>query len=225
MNEANIRRACFELRKVLTIRSQELGVVHPWLWEEERWKELVFALLSKSTRASEAEVRLLTERMAELDLLHVDRTARLGADKDSDEAREMTRRVVDLMIEGGFTKEEAERGFAAIRDAATGLLQHHKGKVQLYLRKVGESMLDQLPQNFAFSSLSKGEVADAFTYWLQNALNMPLSLVDESVRSFARTIDVSPAELIAAADRIDMNLALMDDLAHLRMAEIDRPST
>jgi hypothetical protein len=78
-------------------------------------------------------------------------------------------------------------------------------------------MLRDLDRIFEFSALTEAEVRYAFTYWLQNVLNMPLSLIDENVRMFCAQHDLEPEQLFAAADELDVNLALVDDVVQLHL--------
>jgi hypothetical protein len=121
-------------------------------------------------------------------------------------------RIVELMLEAGFSRPEADNALQVICEAADSLVQHHNGKVQHYLRHYGERMLDEALAAFRFTTLDEGAAKYAFTYWLQNVLNMPLSLRDVSVLSFCRQYGLTVDDLIAAADELDLNLALLDDL-------------
>jgi len=219
---APVEEAIFQLKKTMTLEGDELGVTQSWMWEADRWKELVFALLTKATNASDAEVRLVTEQIAELDLIAVDKLAALSHSTQADRMGvPRPRRIIEIMLAGGFTEDEAENGLSIVIEAAAGLQEHYDGKVQRYLRHYGELMLDQIDNSFSFTALDHEAVADAFTYWLQNVLNMPLSLIDDSVQRYAKMIGVTPAELVAAADEIDMNLAMVDDLCDLHVSAVD----
>lgn len=204
-----VENAAYQLRKLLTMEGAELAQEQPWLWEFERWKEFVFALLARTTTIPEADLRLLVEQMTDLDLLDGEKMAA------TDEAT--TERVTALLEEAGLGPEAAAKVLTTLVEAARGLQKHFDGKIQKYLRRYGELMLHDVHEIFAFTAVTPDEVEDAFTYWLQNAVGLPLSLVDESVRTFCDHYGFSPADLIAGADRIDMNLATVDDLVQLHV--------
>ena len=82
-------------------------------------------------------------------------------------------------------------------------------------------MLRDLDLVFRFSTLGESEVKRAFTYWLQNVMNMPLSLMDEYVEVFSKDNHLKPEALFAAADELNINFALVDDLIQ-RHVEIKR---
>jgi hypothetical protein len=203
--------AAYQLRRILAAEGAELAVGQPWLWEFDRWKELVFALLARLTSVPEAGLRLLVDRLADLDLLGVDA---LGVDGDGEP---MATRITDLMVDAGLSADEAARALTTVVEAARGLRRTSGGKVQRYLRRYGELMLREVPDYFDFTALPSDEVQDAFTYWLQNAVNLPLSLVDDSLRAFCGHYGFTPADLIEGADRIDLNLAVADDAVQLHV--------
>ena len=210
----------FLLRKALGSYGAALAINHPWVWEGERWQELVFALLAQVSDLPEDEVRVLAEQMQDLDLLDVLALAALRRGRPSaDRKALLARRVVEILEEGGFSSEQAIRGLEAICEAALGFEEHFGGKVQDYLRRYGDLMLQELGRFFEFSALNDSETQTAFSYWLQNVLNMPISLLDADMRAFCEQHGLQPEELIAAADELDLNLALLDDLVQHVMSE------
>jgi hypothetical protein len=101
------------------------------------------------------------------------------------------------------------------------LEEHYSGKVQYYLRYYGELMLRELEQEFRFSMLNEAEVKRAFTYWLQSVLNMPLLVADEHIDACCKENYLTPEKLFAAADKLNMNVALVGDLVQ-RHIQIQR---
>jgi hypothetical protein len=179
----------------------------------------VFAILTQVSDLPEDKMRALTDEMDDLDLLEIPALASLRqGDQAIDSNQELAGRVLEIFQEKGFQREQAECGLGAISDAAIGLMEHFSGKVQNYLRSYGELMLKDLGRTFQFSTLSEADVGTAFTYWFQNALNLPLSLLDKNVRTFCEQHGLEPEQLIAAADELDLNLAVVDDLAQISLA-------
>jgi hypothetical protein len=209
--------AAYLLRKVAIERGAELLGSHQWAWESARWKELAFALLARIAKVPEKTLRRLTNEMGTLGLLSIQPLANLAkASKGPDMwLQPHARHMVELLQENGFSEEQARQGITTIYEAALVLQQRYDGKVQKYLRSYGELMLKDLEGIFTFSALSKTEAADAFTYWLQNVLSMPLSLIDSHVQSFCRQHNIQAEELIGAADDVGLNLGFVDDLVYL----------
>lgn len=205
------------LRKTLTSMSSEFADFHPWLMESDRWNELVFAFLCRISDKPESEIRELTDIMSNLDLLDIQSLANLTREQIQADESSIARHIQQLMEERGFSPEQAHQGLTTLCNLALGLQKHYDGKIQKYLRHYGELMLHDLDLMFNFSSLDRDDVKYAFTYWLQNALNMPISLVDRSFDDFCKQHNVEPDQFLMAADDLDVNLALVDDMIKLYM--------
>jgi hypothetical protein len=54
--------------------------------------------------------------------------------------------------------------------------------------------------------------AQAATLWIQNVMNAPVLAVDSRVRAFMQELNVSEEELISEADRLGLNLSVLEDL-------------
>lgn len=216
MSPDHPENARYLLRKALTLYGRDLAARHPWMRESDRWKELVFALLVQISSMPESRVRQLVGHLDELYLLDIDALANIcTTDKLPDLTTAIARQFLDFAQENGFSQSEAERALAATCQAALAFQTHYEGKPQRYLRSYGENMLNDLGGIFEFSSLTEIELRNAFTYWFQNALNMPLSLVDEHMHEYCRAHELTPSRLIDAADDVGLNLALLDDLMAL----------
>jgi hypothetical protein len=138
--------------------------------------------------------------------------------------------VATVLLGVGYSESEARQAVAALAETAENVERHYDGKPQRYLREYGERMLEELPERFAFDEFGDEDVRYAFTLWLQNVLNMPVTLRSPEMTVFCERYDVTVEELVAAADVQDINLALLDDLvaehvAELEAAELDWEST
>ena len=217
MSSIAIDEARFALLKTLELEASDLVEAHPWFSEEDRWTELAFSILAASVNRPQAVVRDLVGAMASLELLEIDRLASLSNGEKANLDDPFAHRITDLMEEYGTDPAEARRATTALSEFASGLSNHFEGKAQRYLRRYGELMLDELADWFDFTTLDDAAVGGVFTYWLQNTLGMPLSLVDDDVAAFCKEFGVTPADLLAAADELDMNFALVDDVAQAHM--------
>lgn len=223
MSVEDLTEAQYLLRKLLVLHGRELALSNPWVSEFDRWKELLFALLVQVLDMPEHRVRRIVGDMADLQLLAVPTLAGLcHREHGPDSSAPAAQQVIDFLRENGVSEAAAERALAAMCQAAAGLTEHWGGRIQRYLRHYGEMMLQDLGRTFRFDTIDEAQLHNAFTYWLQNALNMPLSLVNDDLLEYARAIDSTPAALIEAADELDMNLAVLDDLITLR--NTGRPS-
>lgn len=183
---------------------------YPWIWERRRWAELIFALLTETVEAPERLIRDLVENLMILGLLQPTDLV----------AQAHSKGIIDLFLEYGFSEEDAQRAIAVMRDASKGLAKKFMAKVQLYLRHYGSLMLEDVDKLFSFTTLTKEQVRQAFTYWLQNALMMPVPLYDSMARDYCDRLGLSPADLFAAADDLDINVAVIDDAIHSYVTRI-----
>lgn len=76
-------------------------------------------------------------------------------------------------------------------------------------------MRDELANALGGESLNAGQLRYAIGHWLQNALSVPISLEHPAVLGFCKKNGISVGELVAAADELDLNVALVDDLLEL----------
>ncbi|MGB8385887.1 MAG: hypothetical protein WCG47_32390 [Dermatophilaceae bacterium] len=217
MASGQVEEAGYQLRKLMFSQDPGLAALQPWLWEAARWHELAVAIVSQVSDLPQQDVREIITLAASLDLLDVERLARAER-----AATRETSRLTEVLTDEGLSDAEAERSVRALVEIASGLERHFDALHQRYLRHYGELMLDELERWFTVSAMSSDELRMVFTYWLQNILGMPLSLVDEHVQIWCRENEVEPADLIAAADRQGINLAFVDDMAERFMTTVRR---
>jgi hypothetical protein len=96
--------------------------------------------------------------------------------------------------------------------------ERYGGKLQRYLRPKAGAIRDELVAMFADPAGAEPELPGVVAHWLQNAMGMPLSLTDASVQAFCEAHGISAEELERAADEIDFNIALVDDVLRLAAA-------
>jgi hypothetical protein len=212
MEKTNISEIEFQLNKLI-LRYSGLFVYHQWPSEHKRWVELIFALLTRISKKPEDRIRDIIEELDALNLLSVEELAEIS-EKDSgiNLNDPHAKRIVAYLSESGFTEEESKNSILVMHEAAKSLKENHNGKIQEYLRVYGQRMIDELSQNFSFSKMNEEDEKYAFTYWLQNILNMPINLKTESVEKFCKKLQITYKELLKAADNLNINLALLDDM-------------
>ncbi len=119
----------------------------------------------------------------------------------------------------GFSDDEASRAVSILVQAANAVRNNCGGKIQRYLRSNGERMRDELATMFAAVPLNSVDIRYAVSQWLQTALSLPISLENQAMVDFCSAHKVTQAELLRAADELDQNLALLDDVLDMsRMA-------
>ena len=178
--------------------------------------ELVFALLTRTTGLPQTTVRLLSNHLLHLDLLHIPALAHLlkGKPPELDFYHPNSLRIITILEEGGFSHSEAMLGLTVMCEAASAISAQFFGKIQFYLRGYAERMVNEAQTIFHFSLLNQNDIRYAFSFWLQNVLNMPLPLPDKDVESFSRANGLTSEQIFDAADEMDVNVAYVDDLLH-----------
>lgn len=212
MNKSNITEVEFQLRKLIT-KYSGLFAYHQWPSEQERWIELIFALVARISKKPEPEVREAIEFLDNLGLLDVKELSNIPkVENNLDMSTPLSKRIVEFLSESGFTEEDSKRNLLVMHEAAKSLIKHHDGKVQKYLRKYGQLMVNEISDSFSFSEMNEKDVKYAITYWLQNVLNMPLHLKTESTEKFCEEYQTTNEDLVKEADTLDINIALLDDM-------------
>jgi hypothetical protein len=224
MEETKRAEVEFQLRKLFT-KYQDLFLYHQWPSEHDRWITLGFALISRAIKnydkAKEAMVAA-----DNLGLLDAGLIAKIPLnDGEIDLADAYARRIFEILSEAGFSEEESMLSLLVLQELADNLRKNHGGKVQRYLRKYGENMIEELPQNISISKMGEADVKFAFVYWLQNVLNMPILLANENVNNFCDKFGINYQELVEVADNLDINLALLDDLINVYMKDLGKEAS
>lgn len=200
----------FDLYKAYELR------VEPslWPWETKRWHELVFCLLTTiaEPEISVETIREVTRSLSEWRLLDINVLASLGpTTKAPDASSPILVTIATILQQSGFESDKSRVAVEAICEAASGLKQNYDGKVQKYFRKYGSLMLEELAQSFSFTQLKNEDVERAFSIWLQNTLNMPVPASNPIADKVCENLKVEYSALVEAADKLDINVALLDD--------------
>ena len=212
----------FQLRKLIT-KYSDFFAYHQWPSEHERWVELIFALVTRISKKPESELRDIIEELDDLGLLDIEELSnipKVGSDIDFNSP--FAKRVIESLSESKFTEEESKSSLLVMYEAAKSLMEHHDGKIQKYLRKYGQQMVDEFAENFSFSGMDKKDLRYAVTYWLQNVLNMPVNLNIESIDTFCNRSGISDEELVKEADNLNINVALLDDMIEQHMQNVKK---
>jgi hypothetical protein len=77
-------------------------------------------------------------------------------------------------------------------------------------------MLREALALFPLQGISDDETRRIFTFWLQKVMNIPVLLLAPEVSEFCKKHEISAAELIEAADNLDLNVAILDELLKLQ---------
>jgi hypothetical protein len=181
-----------------------------WVSEADRWAELVFCLISQCTPQGPEASRKAIGMLQDLALLVPAQLAALENEDDEDAIV-----IARVLKRHGFKPDEARTVVRLISHVAGWVTREYEGKVQRYLRQRAEAMRDELVKAFSNDTLCDERLRYGVTLWLQNALNLPLSLEHDAVKQFCQDNGMTITELQNASDALDVNLALIDDLVDL----------
>ena len=194
------------LRELLTAR--DLLTLSRWPFETSRWYELAGSVLRVIGGSGPAETAL--ETLTRLGLLDIDDLVTVVEDDaDAAASADLMKAVLTRL---GFQPESAQRAVATIVEAANFLQDHYGGRVQVLLRRQGQVVLDNLMAELPLLSVDEESRRAILTHWLQRTLDLPIPVSSRGVRLAASAHHADIAELVDAADRLDINVAILDEL-------------
>jgi len=129
-----------------------------------------------------------------------------------DEARTLKKRALSVLEEAGVKAEDAVRAVAVLKETSEAIQKAFDGKVQRFLRKVGDKALNDLVSTLSLKTLPKEQTKEALAFWLQNVAALPVSLGHESADRFCRAHGVDGEKLLQSTDSLNLNVAVLDDL-------------
>ncbi len=204
-----------EIRGLYVRYRDLLPDVYRWEDEKERWEELVFCYFRQLANKSESDLRRVVSALGDLGLLEAERLSVLVSDQGNlNYESPFFVQMSKLLTENGFESDAADRTLKAIGQVARGIRVRH-GKLQILLRKHARALLDDLRQ----TSLETAVEEEILSTWLQGALEMPIASADEHVTRFARERGCTLDDLTTAADSLDINVGVIDDLIRLDAAD------
>jgi hypothetical protein len=203
----------YQIRRLLSMRGAASVLRrHRWSHEGDRWQELITALLCECLSLRPLEVSKLVRHMRILKLIQPETwlsdEEAVGEPSIADPAS----KLLEIFDEHGVSAKESKTGVDVIREAVEIVNTKYGGRSQKVLREAGQVLLDSLAHTFEIDSLPKSASKRAVALWLQNVLNLPVSLEAKSLKKFCAQSGNTPAELTAAADKANLNLAALDDL-------------
>jgi len=176
---------------------------YPWEWEEDRWAELI-KCSTVAMGLSPNAAAVLVEVLSRLQLASVSDLA------DADDATLQLISAIVTRIGGdpAITANVAN----ALRSLARGIRSEWDGHIQRFLRRHNLAMIEELASHLHGFGLERPTAVRAATLWLQNVSNAPVLMDDERVRKFRERFNVSKEDLIEEADKLGVNLAVLEDL-------------
>jgi hypothetical protein len=197
-----------------------------WPRETERWHELVFCVVLRIGHPIvEADVaRRVVNIMVDLNLLDIDTLASsIAKGGKPDKKNPDVDLMHNIMKRAGIGDQKASNIIETTCRIASVLKKQYGGKIQKYLRTYGEKMLDETGSQFNLENLRMADVRYIFSLWLQNVLNMPILLSEPALDDICTAFHANLDDLVNVADELDLNLALLDDMAADATVELENP--
>jgi hypothetical protein len=183
---------------------QEYLTAHAWPSEAGRWAELVFCLLHGLRPENSQDTRQAVQVLFATGLLNIEALSSLG------KKAEIT--FTYILTSHGWSEPEADEAITMLRKISRVIRKRFHGKVQSVVRRFAIGMRQELSAAFRGAGLNKTDLDRALNHWMQNAFNLPVSLEQHGLQRFSRAIEISPEEILRAADELDINFALLDDI-------------
>lgn len=195
-----------ELRELVE-RYDEYLAQFPFPQEQERWKDLVLCLFSQCVENNEEKVVKAVDLLDELNLLTCDQLGSIDLQGSEGE------RLASLILARlGYSQDEASRVKRVLAHAAKTIQRDHGGKVQRFLRNHGLAAREELANKLFTDDITDARIKFAVTQWLQDSAGFPISLEHRSITDFCNARGITVQDLLLAADDIDLNVSLLDDL-------------
>lgn len=185
----------------------------PWASEEDRWSEFLFCLLyeaSGQADAAKARAAVMTLRYLGLDSVESLRAIAAG-DEDSPDGGGPEAAIAEILKRHGF--DDPQRAVGMLAQAASRV-DKEWGQLQVFLYNHAQTMIDELAQAVG-AEVPEETVRAAGALWLQNTLNMPVMVERPAIAALRRRYGASVEDLMDAADKVGLNLAILDDLVNL----------
>lgn len=198
-----------QLQELFERHEVDVGA-YAWMHENDRWAELIFCLLNQYNPQNAQTIRMAVSSLQYLGLLDTTKLSLLETPGNEDVVV-----FAHILKRHGFSPENTEHAVKLLVHVASVIHKDYEGKIQRYLRRAGERMRDELANMFGGGLLKEEQLHYAISSWLQNALSLPISLEHPAVLEFCKRNGVSVEELLHAADELDLNIALVDDLLEL----------
>lgn len=213
-----------ELLTLFSRHSSDLPF-NQWADERERWLELVACTLFAYGGNARVHARRAARILWEIGFLDIDSLAAIPLRESVVDPSDSSVLAISQILQRlGFSAPDTSLALTAAVSLAKTIIGRYDGKIQRYLRRYGETMVEHLaddfPEVFAPTNTSserqeQARMRFAFTMWLQNCLNMPIFLATRSTARFCEHAGCGATKLREAADRLDLSASLVDDVLDL----------
>lgn len=178
---------------------------YPWEFEEDRSAELLVCSLIVDAEISPETARDAIETLKKFGLVDPLRLSSLSP--------ELQAFVKQLFLQLGCNGEQSEKATNLLSALGAMVKKTWDGYLQRFLREHGRKMVAELGAILNSAGISDSASRKIATLWLQNVANVPVLLSsDRYIQAFCREHQLSDTELVETADRLGLNISVLDDL-------------
>ncbi len=181
-----------------------------WTSEQDRWAELVVCIVGSCVGWDEAR-----SIVADFETVGLLRPSRLAVVSGADSEATSVARFV--LREHGVSRFDIERLLRALARVGHVVHESFGGRVQKFIRARALEVATELEDRLRVDA-DQPELRVAIRLWFQNAFNLPVPVDHPALDRFLAEHDATLDDLVAAADRMDINLAVVDDLMRADLA-------
>lgn len=197
-----------ELLKELYQAGNDLLNDYPWEFEEDRWAELLVCSLMVGQTIPSETAREAVDALRKMDLASVEALSTLTPETSSF--------ISKILVQLGADEQTAQASVRLLSSVANVVKAKWTGYVQRFLREQGQRMVNDLADALRQADVAEATSRKIALVWLQNVANIPvLSTSDAYVQSFCKEHELSEEELVNTADRLGLNVSVLDDLLAL----------
>lgn len=193
---------------------------YPWEFESDRWAELAICALVVGHELDPAVVKESIHSLARLRLLSVPGLAAASAQEQAF--------IAQVFNQHGCNMANATQACSTLVSLAAAVQEKWKGHLQRFLREHGEKMSHEMQAVISSAGVGRMQSRKIAVLWLQNVANLPILLPDDPhIQEFCHNHGISQSALVDTADRLDLNVAVLDDLIALetQAAEASRATS
>jgi hypothetical protein len=225
----------FQIKYLMT-KYMDIFGDHQWSNERLRLVELFYSLAWRILGRHSDTLRASLLRLEMIGLLDPQILGLLPADDKlmlkSPEAKRIVKVFHDILQpsidendEDKLTDSEIEMILILMREISVVLVRDYAGKIQIFLRRQAELILQNTLETFPIKGLSKDNIKVGLTFWFQNIFGLPIPLNDNLTRGFLRRYHSDVSNLVAVADKLDVNVAVVDDLISIEIPTLKKLET
>lgn len=198
---------------------EDIPTEYIWENEKDRFIELCFCFMAGITKIRHLDLRDIVIGLESLGLLDIDMLAAEKSVRTDERTNQVLSLITNILAENGIEEEDARRCSLVLRKIADATKKTYDGKIQKLIRKYGIMMLQEARNTFSFEEVNEEDLNYILTLWLQNIMELPITMSNDLVRQFCNMNKISSKELEDVADKLDINAAALDDLIQSYMVQ------